>query len=124
MQHYIYTLSVRNLQDKDAFDRMCSYLEGDMPVFKDSIIGYALSSGTFHEQRHAATFDPTDAVRWSTHEEDMIVLSRLMPDVTFRLSGEEEFGEERWEKYFQNGTWEACYEQRYIPKPQLIAWQE
>lgn len=124
MQHYVFSLSVRNIRSMNEFDRLNTLLMGDKSLGIDSVIHYALDNGIFNEEQHTAQFDPTDAVRWSSHEEDMIAISKQLPDMTFRLSGEEEFGDERWEKYFKNGICEECYEERSIPKPQRIDWAE
>lgn len=46
---------------------------------------------------------------WYDYEEDMRRLSRLHPDVVFKLHGEGEAYDDIWDKYFKNGKMQACY---------------
>lgn len=46
--------------------------------------------------------DDTDA-KWYDHDKDMKELTRLVPDVTFMLSGKGEEDGDLWRSYYRNG---------------------
>jgi hypothetical protein len=50
-----------------------------------------------------------DESKWYGHEEDMIRLSLLYPDVVFKLHGEGEENDDMYDKYFKNGKMQSCY---------------
>ena len=52
--------------------------------------------------------EPYDSMKWYNHDADMLHISRLWPDVVFRLEGN---GEEKWDwwvKYYKNGKIQTC----------------
>lgn len=49
------------------------------------------------------TIQSGESSKWYDHEEDMLKISKLYPDVVFKLSGEGEEPGDIWVKYFQNG---------------------
>lgn len=44
-----------------------------------------------------------DAVKWYSHEKDMLTLSKEFPDVHFILEGKGEEHDDIWIKHFKNG---------------------
>lgn len=55
--------------------------------------------------------DGTEECKWYEHEEDMVRLSKLFPNITFVLSGEGEEQPDAWQKKFIAGeqwTSRAC----------------
>ena len=48
-------------------------------------------------------FDTYDGVKWYDHDEHMLGLSKLMPDILFTLSGEGEDSGDLWKKYYLRG---------------------
>jgi hypothetical protein len=52
--------------------------------------------------------DTNDSVKWYDHEEDMKELSKIYPEVVFKLKGEGEEGGDIWVKYFKNGQMQDC----------------
>lgn len=50
--------------------------------------------------------DPDDT--WYEHTEDMLEISKLFPDVLFRLHGIGEASDDVWTEYYKNGLMQAC----------------
>lgn len=54
-----------------------------------------------------------EAIKWRSHEEDMVVVSKHFPDVTFWLQGNGEGIDDVWVKWFKNGemqSWTLDYD--------------
>lgn len=49
-----------------------------------------------------------DAVKWYDHDDDMIEVSKMFPDVLFCLHGEGETSEDMWDAYYLNGKMQYC----------------
>lgn len=62
------------------------------------IIGYALTSDLYC----------ADCVKWYDHDDDMIKVSKMFPDVLFCLHGEGESNDDLWDTYYLNGKTQDC----------------
>lgn len=51
---------------------------------------------------------PDDVCKWYSHDEDMLDLSRRMPNYVFTLSGEGEEFCDLWETHYLNGKVQHC----------------
>jgi len=49
-----------------------------------------------------------DSMKWYNHDDDMLHISRLWPDVVFRLEGNGEENWDWWVKYYKNGKMQTC----------------
>ena len=47
-------------------------------------------------------------VKWYYHDDDMLKLSALFPDVLFDLYGQGEDSEDMWHTYYKNGMMQHC----------------
>ena len=59
---------------------------------------------TLDEQGHTK-----DSLKWYDHEDDLIKLSLLFPDIVFDLYGEGDESGDIWHKYFLNGKVQRCF---------------
>lgn len=50
-----------------------------------------------------------DEAKWYEHEDEMRAISKLYPEVVFKLKGEDEDSEDIWIKYFKNGKCQECH---------------
>ena len=71
-----------------------------------------------------ACFYPEDETKWYSHENDMIHLSQLFPNMTFCLEGIGEDREDMWRKYFHNGVVDYCHAHISYPTPTKIDWKD
>ena len=69
-----------------------------------------------------AYFFPLDEFKWYEHEQDMLILSKLFPNLTFCLEGHGEDAEDMWRKYFHSGIVELCPGSISYPSPTKIHW--
>lgn len=53
--------------------------------------------------------------KWYGHDNDMVALSKELPDVLFRLSGVGEEQGDEWVKFYLNGEIETHTRQRWVP---------
>lgn len=51
---------------------------------------------------------PSDSVKWYDHENDMKHISRLYPNLVFKLEGFGEDNDDIWVKYFKDGKMQEC----------------
>lgn len=58
-----------------------------------------------------------DNCKWYDHEEDMIKLSNLYPELLFTLEGNGEESDDQWKKYFIGGKMQAEYVKVLPPEP-------
>lgn len=63
-------------------------------------------------------------VNWSTWKEDMIEISRMFPDVRFRLAGSCDYPDDNWHSYFENGKVEECNAIITYEQPVEIRWDK
>lgn len=56
-----------------------------------------------------------DECEWDGHEKEMCDLSKVFPDVVFKLHGEGEENGDIWDKYFMNGKMQYCPAQISLP---------
>ena len=54
----------------------------------------------------------------------MVKLSKLFPNIVFKLHGDGEEREDMWNKYFQDGKCEECFVHITYDKPHIIEWDE
>jgi Fe-S oxidoreductase len=52
--------------------------------------------------------DGQDSTKWYEHDEDMVRLSKMFPDIVFKLTGEGETPDGLWECYYKNGKIQHC----------------
>lgn len=52
---------------------------------------------------------------WYGHQNDMLKLSKIYPDVLFKLEGVGEEFEDIWVKYFKNGKMQVCKAEIVFP---------
>lgn len=58
-----------------------------------------------------------DSLKWYDHDDDMLKLSKMFPDVTFVLYGEGEERDDNWVTYYKNGDSEFCGAQIVYDRP-------
>lgn len=63
-----------------------------------------------------------DVLKWYSHKDDMITLSKEFPEVMFMLEGEGEERDDNWRFYVQNGEWEICYGRIVFETPSDKFW--
>jgi len=57
---------------------------------------------------YSIRFGYSDSCKWYNHQDDMLTLSKIYPNVVFVLEGEGEESEDLWIKYFKNGKMQVC----------------
>lgn len=115
-----YNLTVRGIKNEEEFASLKEAMSGHAEGI-DSIIGYALDHGSY--DGYEAEFSNTDCVHWYEHDDDMIAISKLFPDMTFQLSGDGENNGDIWNAYYKNGEMEYCCADCSIPDPVRIQWK-
>lgn len=99
-----YTLSVYGIERDGNDIRMTAEIQPDvekaieaeikkMDVFSDGDIGDSYYAN----------------LTWTCHEEDMRLLSSKFPNNLFWLSGQGEFNQDMWQKFFVNGRMQVSY---------------
>lgn len=88
-----------DIEDPEIYDKAVELLRGM------DVVGYALDD----------SLGCNDAVNWFSHEEDMLEVSKLMPDVLFCLHGEGDDNRDIWNQYFLNGKTQLCVAEIKIP---------
>lgn len=94
----------------------------DEALFQKNIVGYALDNYCLVEHNNTAYWGCSDCAKWYDHEDDMLEISRMFPDVTFQLCGEGDEQGDLWEEYYHNGEAERCSAEVVFPKPTRIKW--
>ena len=116
-----YSLMAQNINMED-FNRLIEALNEKM------LIGFAftdLTPFTEHdEQAKQAYIDCHGPVNWSTWKDDMIEISRMFPDVRFRLAGSCDYPDDNWHSYFENGKVEECKSIITYEQPVEIQWDK
>lgn len=110
-------LEVAGFESEDEFRKLRQIMTSDI-----KLIHYALDEGQFFREDKTAIFYSWEPVKWYTHEEDMLVLSKLIPHLTFKLSGDGEDPGDLWFALYQNGQAEVCHAHIVYDKPKIIAW--
>lgn len=64
---------------------------------------------------YALSLEGDDECKWYEHEKEMRDLSKVFPDVVFKLHGEGEENGDIWDKYFMNGKMQYCPAQISLP---------
>ena len=116
-----YSLMAQNISMED-FNRLIEALNEKM------LIGFAftdLPPFTEHDEKaKQASIDCHGPVNWSTWKEDMIEISRMFPDVRFRLAGSCDYPDDNWHSYFENGKVEECKSIITYEQPVKIRWDK
>lgn len=116
-----YSLMAQNINMED-FNRLIEALNEKM------LIGFAftdLPPFTEHDEKaKQASIDCHGPVNWSTWKEDMIEISRMFPDVRFRLAGSCDYPDDNWHSYFENGKVEECNAIITYEQPVEIRWDK
>jgi len=63
---------------------------------------------------------PEQKMKWYSHEEDMMNLTTIFPDLVFVLKGEGEDSGDSWIKIFHNGKQSFYQEQRSYQRPKNL----
>ena len=108
-----YNLEVRIANDTQLDDIIVPFLKNR------GIANYALSE-RYERYGDYYIFYGLEPVKWYEYDQDMIDLSLLVPEATFKLSGDGENFNDAWNNYYQNGKMEECWAE--IPPPKKIAW--
>lgn len=108
-----YYMEVKGCKDEQCFSKLTKEMK------KYDLFGYVFDEPSYDEGpvQYFSTFDMQ---KWYEHEEELTAISKLFPELTFRLSGNGEGYDDCWEKYFKNGESEYC--EMTIPPPKHIKW--
>ena len=118
-----YTMEARNIKDEDQYNTIVEEMKKvDLYAFDDHY--GVFDSSEYYEVTHDARFDTYDETKWYDHEYDMVKLSKLFPNVIFKLHGDGEEREDMWNKYFQDGKCEECFVHITYDRPRIIEWNE
>lgn len=109
-----YTLEAKNV-NQEQIDSIVEWLK------KKDLIGYAFDSDLWSDlDNKTVTFWPYDECKWYDAETDIEELGRLMPDVTFKLTGSGEDDDDYWNFYVKGEQTELV--QAVMPPPKTIKW--
>ena len=111
-----YSLTVKGVDSLDKF------LELQNTLDEKGLIGYVFDHGEYFDEPKMANFYEFDTQKWYAHPEDMTLISSLFPDMTFRLRGDGEEWDDRWEEYYKNGKSEHCEGRMVYDEPTTIVW--
>lgn len=118
-----YTMEVRNITDEEQYNAIIEEMKkAELYAFEDH--SGIFDESEYYEITHDAHFDAYDAAKWYDNEYDMVKLSKLFPNVMFKLHGEGEERDDMWNKYFQDGKCEECLAHITYDKPFIIEWEE
>lgn len=117
-----YNLNVRGIKSFEEFAELKTAMLGKEANIRQ-IIGYALDAGDYDDDGEASFYSDNDA-KWYDHDDDMIALSKLFPDMTFKLNGEGENQGDIWATYYKNGEMEECRADCSISDPVRIQWDK
>lgn len=96
----LYSLEVLHVQNEEEFSRLQKY------IHENETMDDVFYDGTYCD--NAAVFDSKNDAKWYDHTDDMISLSKVFPDMQFRLHGIGEEDNDIWYHYFHNGADEYC----------------
>lgn len=89
----------QDIRDQSIHDKAVELLR------ERDVIGYALDT----------SLSCNSAVKWYDHDEDMIAVSKQMPNVLFCLHGEGDETGDIWDAYYLNGKSQYCRAEVVIP---------
>lgn len=118
-----YTLKARNIKDRKRYEEIIAEMI-KMELYSTENTDGVFDANHYDEIHRDAIFDAYDECKWYDHTYDMVKLSKLFPEVTFKLHGEGEEKEDMWNEYFHNGTAELCTAIITYPRPVEIDWEE
>ena len=118
-----YNLDVVNIDSVEDRDNIVAAIK------EKDLLRYVFSDDwdkTYNEKSHkyGLSFYCWDAQKWYECEDDMCSISAKFPDVVFKITGEGEEWNDKWNMYFVNG----CSE--YVPyiieegTPESIKWPQ
>lgn len=118
-----FSMKAKHIKSKEEYEKIIETLKTNEIYTHDDVYGIFESSEYF-EDCGEAIFSVCDEHKWYDHTYDMMKISKLFPDVIFRLSGEGEEKEDMWHEYFHNGKVEECRAKITFPQPIEIEWDE
>lgn len=118
-----FSMQARNIKSKEEYESIVQTLK-DKEIYEREDTCGVFCESKYYENEHEANFSVYDECKWYDHEYDMMQVSKMFPDVIFRLSGDGEEREDMWREYFHNGEVEECRAQVIFPKPVEIEWEE
>lgn len=86
------------------------------------IIGYALSTVCYDLKEETAYWYTADLATWYDHDEDMLEISAIFPEVTFFLEGDGEEWDDLWHAYYHHNAMEFCPADIVYRQPENIQW--
>ena len=118
-----YSMEARHIKNEEEFNSLVSELRHSEIMEQDDN-GGVFSDATYYDDSHIAYFAAYDEAKWYDHTYDMVKISKLFPDIAFRLRGDGEERGDMWYEYFQNGYSEMCPAHVTFDKPTEIEWEE
>ena len=118
-----YAMNARNIKTKEEYESLIQTLK-DKGIYETENTSGVFCASTYYEESNEAIFDTTDECKWYEHTYDMMNISKLFPDVIFRLRGDGEEREDMWYEYYHNGKVEECPATITFPMPVEIEWNE
>ena len=109
-----YSMSAQNIKSYEEYKSILEVV-GHFEIFYKS---------DYDDNIHEAEFYTYDECKWYDHTADMKNISRLFPNVVFKLHGEGEDRDDIWDAYYQNGFIEVCPAEIVYPKPKTIKWND
>lgn len=109
-----YDMMVRNVTEQQAEEILQWIVSKNLYAFDNEY--YAYGGDDEYE------FATHDVMKWYDYDKDMIELSKLYPEATFRLSGDGEDRDDMWMCYYKNGKSELCPVSIVYPEPETIVW--
>lgn len=100
-----YNLSVRTADNKSEITDS-TIIDNVVQLLREKgVIGYALSEN----------LENYDTVKWYDHDDDMLDISKQIPDVLFCLHGDGDETGDIWDHYFLNGMAQYCQAEIIVP---------
>ena len=118
-----YTMNARNIKTKEEYESIIQALK-DKEIYTSENTSGVFCESKYYEEDKEAIFDAYDECKWYDHTYDMMNISKLFPDVIFRLRGDGEEKEDMWYEYYQNGKVEECPAKIIFPAPEEIEWDK
>ena len=116
-----YTMEARNIKTKERYDELIAEMV-KMELYSTEDSSGVFDASNYDEIYHSAGFDAYDETKWYDHTYDMVKLSKLFPEITFKLHGDGEEKEDMWNEYFHNGKSEECPARIIYETPCEIEW--
>lgn len=66
----------------------------------------------------------SDFVKWYESSEDMLKISKMFPDITFRLEGIGEENDDKWYALYKDGYEDFCAGKFVFDKPKKLKWND